>query len=349
MNHKNSAYQRGASRQQPQPATTVNAAASAPAKNGVPGWLWLACGMIIGTCAVFLINLNSGDNSAKSPEVGAAPAAPAEAPAASVATEANEQHKPKYDFYTLLPDSKVILPPNMEEDAAPPAPAAPAPTEAALAGAAGAAAALAAAPVAAALVNKAVNNPPPSAPSSSSNAVALKPPTAAVTVTTNTPPKQPVQPVVKPAPAPAPVAVAKPAPVQPIVTPAPTQAKLQPVPPAPAVAPTPAPTQAKLQPIPAAPTPPPAPAASTPAPAAAPAKPQQLFLQAGSYRKSDDADRMRAEMLLMGVNARVESSVVRGETWHRVLVGPYSNQDKMNQARKQLSENGFNSLIPQKR
>ena len=58
---------------------------------------------------------------------------------------------------------------------------------------------------------------------------------------------------------------------------------------------------------------------------------------------------MRAEMLLMGVNARVEKSLVRGETWHRVLVGPYSNQDKMSQARKQLTENGFSGLIPQRR
>ena len=196
MNHKNSAYQRGASRQQPQPQSTPSVAA-APAQKSLPGWLWLACGMIIGTCTVFLMNLNSGGEAAKAPEATVAPAGSAETAPAQIATQADEQHKPKYDFYTLLPDSKVILPPNMEEEVintAPPPAAVPSEADRAEAAlAAGSAAAVAAA----ALAHKATDTPA----SQSQSSMALKPPVPAVTVTTNTQPKQPpAPPVVKPTP-----------------------------------------------------------------------------------------------------------------------------------------------------
>src|SRR5690606_39393627 len=50
----------------------------------------------------------------------------------------------------------------------------------------------------------------------------------------------------------------------------------------------------------------------------------QFFLQAGSFRKRDDADTLRAQIILLGQNVRVETGKVREETWHRVLVGPFA-------------------------
>ncbi|WP_447744877.1 SPOR domain-containing protein [Pseudomonas nicosulfuronedens] len=87
----------------------------------------------------------------------------------------------------------------------------------------------------------------------------------------------------------------------------------------------------------AKPTPPPAVAAT------------QYYLQAGSFRKQTDADHLRAQIIMMGQNARVESGTVRDETWYRVMVGPYGDRAKASSAQKQLAGNGFSNLLLQQR
>lgn len=367
MTYKNSAYQRGASRHQPQPP------AAEPAKT-LPGWVWMVGGILIGTLVVFFLDFNSSKDKG-SEEVASAPAQPTEAhPTSNTgAATSSEPPKPKYDFYTLLPDSKVILPPGAVEEPPPPTAHTEAKPESPLANAALPAAAAVTAVAAAALASKAMqsnNNaaPPP-------NNYQLSPPSHAVTVTAPTKPSAPTAPKPAATPAPAKPATAQQAqqPVQPktppasaatttpakpvaatVTAPVATAAKptttttapaamaAKPVTPAPEA--TPAPTLAKLQNPPSATT-------QVQAQAQKPAQAQaaKLFLQAGSFRKADDADRTRAEMLLMGVNARVETTTVRGETWHRVLVGPYNSQDKLDQARKELSSSGYSNLVPQKR
>jgi len=75
----------------------------------------------------------------------------------------------------------------------------------------------------------------------------------------------------------------------------------------------------------------------------------QFFLQAGSFRKQADADRVRAQVILLGQSARVESGAVRDETWYRVMVGPFSDRSQVSAAQKQLSANGFSNLLLQQR
>jgi len=55
----------------------------------------------------------------------------------------------------------------------------------------------------------------------------------------------------------------------------------------------------------------------------------QFFLQAGSFRQTNDADRVRAQIILLGQNARIESGKVREELWHRVLVGPFATREQL--------------------
>ena len=67
-----------------------------------------------------------------------------------------------------------------------------------------------------------------------------------------------------------------------------------------------------------------------------PAEPSEApvyLLQAASFLRSDDAEAMRAELLLEGMQATV-SVVPRpgGRTWHRVLVGPFADRTKMTRA-----------------
>lgn len=83
----------------------------------------------------------------------------------------------------------------------------------------------------------------------------------------------------------------------------------------------------------------PAPPANTPAPPAAKAAAKQgtYFLQAGAFRGVDDAEAMRARVLMMGLSAHVEAAKVNGATVHRVRVGPFKGLDDMNQARGRLA------------
>ncbi len=96
------------------------------------------------------------------------------------------------------------------------------------------------------------------------------------------------------------------------------------------------------------------PAAATPKPV--PDKPVtaqptlQYFLQAGSFRQRAEADRVRAQIILMGLDVRTEAAkLANGETWHRVQVGPFADRNKLGQAQKTLAGNGFDNLLMQQR
>lgn len=220
---KKPAAKRGASRYQ------------APAKKPVPGWFWLVCGLVIGGFMVFLFSLEPGRDEIKRTKVEQERATQAsKAAAAKPAT--SEPAKPKYDFYTLLPESEVILPPQaIEQPVAVPEQKPVTPEEAAKIDAARAEAAL----------NGQVPPPPP---------VVAKGPVSS-----------------------------------------------------------------------------------------------QFFLQAGSFRRKDDADSLRAQIILLGQSVQVESGTVREETWHRVLVGPYATREQLGQAQKSLAASGFSNLLLQQR
>ena len=66
-------------------------------------------------------------------------------------------------------------------------------------------------------------------------------------------------------------------------------------------------------------------------------EPQPYFLQAASFRHRDDADAMRARLLLEGMQVAV-NAVARpgGGTWHRVLVGPFESKRDMQRVLSQL-------------
>lgn len=90
-------------------------------------------------------------------------------------------------------------------------------------------------------------------------------------------------------------------------------------------------------------TPPPAPPVQKAAPVT------KFFLQAGSFRKETDADKVRAQIILLGQSVSVESGTVKDETWYRVLVGPFSNREELTKAQKQLAGSGFSNLLLQQR
>ena len=224
---KKPAPKRGASRNQ------------APAKQPVPGWIWLAIGLAVGAFVVFLMKLEpgGGDIQRAKPEQQK----PGKTAEADKAASGTQPIKPKYDFYTLLPETEVIVPPEAVPEKTPPVPAQPVPT----------------------------------APVTQAEAAKIDTARAQAALMGQTPP--PAPPVIKPA-------------------------------------------------------------ATT-----------QFFLQAGSFRKQADADKVRAQIILLGQVVKVESGTVKDETWYRVLVGPFSNREQLTVAQKQLGGAGFSNLLLQQR
>jgi len=68
-------------------------------------------------------------------------------------------------------------------------------------------------------------------------------------------------------------------------------------------------------------------------------------LQVGSFRNSDEAERRRANLALLGLEARVQTIAIDGEAvWHRVQVGPYDELNVLNNARIRLRENDIEAI-----
>jgi len=69
------------------------------------------------------------------------------------------------------------------------------------------------------------------------------------------------------------------------------------------------------------------------------------LIQAGSFRTADDAEALKAQLAMRGMVARIQSVTVNGESWHRVRLGPYDTARAADSARRQLSEQGFDSIV----
>lgn len=80
-------------------------------------------------------------------------------------------------------------------------------------------------------------------------------------------------------------------------------------------------------------------------PAAAIQKAGAWELQVGSFRKAADADRVRAELALLGIESKIQRVSVDADTWHRVRVGPITDLDKLNGVRDRLGEAGMDALV----
>ena len=74
-------------------------------------------------------------------------------------------------------------------------------------------------------------------------------------------------------------------------------------------------------------------------------RPGVYVLQAGSYRNEADADRVRAQLHLQGVEAKVQRVAVDADVWHRVRIGPISNLDELNKVRRQLQAAEVDALV----
>ena len=80
-------------------------------------------------------------------------------------------------------------------------------------------------------------------------------------------------------------------------------------------------------------------------PAAEVRKEGAYVLQVGSYRDFNEADRVRAQLALQGIESKVQRVSVDNDTWHRVRVGPITDLKELNRVRERLREAEMDVLV----
>ncbi len=74
--------------------------------------------------------------------------------------------------------------------------------------------------------------------------------------------------------------------------------------------------------------------------------PGAYVLQVGSFRRYDRADRLKAQLALLGLEANIQDVTVNGnETWHRVRLGPFHSLHKLNETREVLKQHRVEALL----
>lgn len=77
-----------------------------------------------------------------------------------------------------------------------------------------------------------------------------------------------------------------------------------------------------------------------------PANNIEYILQVGSFPNQPEADKLRAQLILLNLDAHIESvEIHKGEIWHRVVVGPFDSQEKLATARSSLVANQYTALV----
>ena len=62
------------------------------------------------------------------------------------------------------------------------------------------------------------------------------------------------------------------------------------------------------------------------------------YLQAGSFKVLEDAETLRARLIMMGMQVEIQRAEVNGIQFNRVRVGPFAKIDDMNKVRARLGE-----------
>jgi cell division protein FtsN len=73
-------------------------------------------------------------------------------------------------------------------------------------------------------------------------------------------------------------------------------------------------------------------------------KGKQFILHAGSFRNRQDAERLKASIALLGMQASIKRVTIDGVNWHRVRIGPVSNSRDLYHNLNLLHKNDINAI-----
>lgn len=74
------------------------------------------------------------------------------------------------------------------------------------------------------------------------------------------------------------------------------------------------------------------------------ANPARYVLQAGSFRNAEQAEHLRAELILLGLEVITREFEVNSERWHRVIVGPLDSDLELTRTQDVLAEAEIESI-----
>jgi len=79
----------------------------------------------------------------------------------------------------------------------------------------------------------------------------------------------------------------------------------------------------------------------------APAAPTpRYYLQAGAFQNPNDADNLKAQLALLGIEAVIQTGEVADKgVFHRVRVGPFSAMDEVDRTRSLLTQNNIPATL----
>lgn len=81
-----------------------------------------------------------------------------------------------------------------------------------------------------------------------------------------------------------------------------------------------------------------------PPPAPAPSPTGSYYLQVGSFRSGEQAERFKAELGMMGMQTSIQKVTINNtDTYHRVRVGPFGTLNELDKTRQQLKKQGIDS------
>jgi len=71
---------------------------------------------------------------------------------------------------------------------------------------------------------------------------------------------------------------------------------------------------------------------------------KKYLLQAGSFKSHDDAERLKANLALLGVQASIQSVSINTDNWHRVRIGPFNNNIQLRETLGTLKQNNIQAM-----
>jgi cell division protein FtsN len=67
-------------------------------------------------------------------------------------------------------------------------------------------------------------------------------------------------------------------------------------------------------------------------------------VQVASFRNPTDAERLKAQLALLGIQVRIERVTINGRDYYRVRTGPYKGKQEVSETLALLSSNGLESI-----
>jgi cell division protein FtsN len=72
---------------------------------------------------------------------------------------------------------------------------------------------------------------------------------------------------------------------------------------------------------------------------------ENYLLQVASVKDYSEADRLKAQLSMLGFNVSIQKTTVNGQAWNRVYVGPFSSKQQALEKQQNLRENNVSSMM----